>query len=181
MVLAWLLGADLSFAAVAGAALVILLNRFSPERILAKLDWSLLLFFAALFVVMGGAARSGALELARGFLPHSSGVLGVAAFSALSVAGSNLFPNVPFVMGAGGWVSTLPEPRLHWYLLALTSTFAGNLTLVGSMANLIVAELSKGLHPIGFREYFRYGAVITAVTTVAGVAYLSAVFVWIEP
>lgn len=178
VVLAWLLGADLSFAAVAGAALVILLNRFSPTRILERLDWSLLLFFAALFVVIGGVARSGALALARDVLPHSSGLLGVVAFSALSVAGSNLFSNVPFVMAAGTWVSALPEPRLHWYLLALTSTFAGNLTLVGSMANLIVAELSKGLHPIGFREYFRYGLVITLVTTVVGVAYLAAVFAW---
>lgn len=179
--LAWLLGADLSFAAVAGAAVVILLNRFSPERILAKLDWSLLLFFAALFVVMAGVANSGALEVARGLLPHSSGVLGAAAFSVLSVVGSNLFSNVPFVMAAGTWVGGLAEARLHWYLLALTSTFAGNLTLVGSMANLIVAELSRGLHPIGFREYFRYGAVITAISTVVGVFYLLAVFAWIGP
>jgi Na+/H+ antiporter NhaD/arsenite permease-like protein len=179
VVLAWLLGADLSFAAVAGAAAVILLNRFSPERILARLDWSLLLFFAALFVVIGGVARSGALDAARAFLPHSSGLAGVMAFSALSVAGSNLFSNVPFVMAVGTWVGGLPEPRLHWYLLALTSTFAGNLTLVGSMANLIVAELSKGLYPIGFREYFRYGALVTAVTTVVGVIYLVAVFAWL--
>lgn len=178
---AWLLGADLSFAAVAGAATVILLNRFSPERILAKLDWSLLLFFAALFVVMGGVARSGAIELARGLLPQSSGVLGVAAFSALSVAGSNLFSNVPFVIAAGSWIGGLPEQRLHWYLLALTSTFAGNLTLVGSMANLIVAGLAKGLHPMGFREYFRYGAVITAATTIVGVGYLIVVFACFGP
>ena len=179
VVLAWLLGADLSFAAVAGAATCILLNRFSPARILERLDWSLLLFFASLFVVIGGVARSGALDLARGFVPQSSGLLGVAAFSALSVAGSNLFSNVPFVMAAGTWISGLPQPRLHWYLLALTSTFAGNLTLVGSMANLIVAELAKGLHPIGFREYFRYGVVITAATTLLGVGYLIVVFAWI--
>lgn len=181
VVLAWLLGADLSFAAVAGAALVILLNRFSPAWILAKLDWSLLLFFAALFVVMGGVARSGALEWARSLMPQSSGVLGAMAFSLFSVAGSNLFSNVPFVMAAGSWVNTLPNARFHWYLLALTSTFAGNLTLVGSMANLIVAELAKGLHPIGFREYFRYGVVITAATTIVGVGYLIARFAWIGP
>lgn len=176
VVLAWLLGADLSFAAVAGAAVVILLNRFSPARILARLDWSLLLFFASLFVVMGGVAHSGALALAREALPRSPGPLGAAGFSLLSLIGSNLFSNVPFVMAAGSWVSALPEPRLHWYLLALTSTFAGNLTLVGSMANLIVAELAKGLHPIGFREYFRYGLAITLVTTLVGVVYLLAVF-----
>ncbi|MEW5763392.1 MAG: anion transporter [Acidobacteriota bacterium] len=179
VVAAWLLGADLAAAAIAGAALAILLNRFSPEPLLARLDWSLLVFFAALFVVMEGVNRAGCLAAAQAWLPESSGPLGIAAFALLSVAGSNLFSNVPFVMAAGGWVGSLSDARLHWYLLALTSTFAGNLTLVGSMANLIVAELAKGLHPIGFREYLRYGVLITIVTTVVGVVYLLAVSDWI--
>jgi Na+/H+ antiporter NhaD/arsenite permease-like protein len=175
VLLAWLLGADLSVSAVAGAALAILLNRFSPDRILARLDWSLLVFFAALFVVIGGVARSGALEAARAWIPVSQGPMGATLFALASVAGSNLFSNVPFVMAVGGWIQGLPDARFHWYLLALTSTFAGNLTLVGSMANLIVAELSRGIHPIGFREYFRYGVLITAVSTAVGVLYLLAV------
>ncbi|MEW6758793.1 MAG: SLC13 family permease [Acidobacteriota bacterium] len=179
VVAAWLLGADLASAAVAGAALAILLNRFSPAPLFARLDWSLLVFFAALFVVIEGVSHAGCLTAAREWLPRSSNPLGATAFALLSVAGSNLFSNAPFVMAAGGWVGSLPDARLHWYLLALTSTFAGNLTLVGSMANLIVAELSKGLHPIGFREYLRYGVLITVVTTVVGVVYLLAVSAWI--
>ena len=96
-------------------------------------------------------------------------------FSLLSVLGSNLFSNVPFVLVAGKWIQGLPDPKLHWYLLALTSTFAGNLTLIGSMANLIVVELARGIYPIGFRQYFRYGLWITVITTTLGVSYLCAV------
>lgn len=175
VVVAWLAGADLSFAAASGAALVILLERISPARIFEKLDWSLLLFFGALFVVVGGVEATGAVEALRRFVPSGEGLAGLAGFSLLSVVGSNLFSNVPFVLVAGKWVQGLPDPRLHWYLLALTSTFAGNLTLVGSMANLIVAELARGYHAIGFRQYFRYGLWITTGTTALGVLYLWAV------
>lgn len=175
VVAAWLAGADLSFSALVGAALVIVVERISPRPILEKLDWPLLLFFAALFVVVGGVEKAGVLEGLGDLVPREASLAGISGFSLLSVAGSNVFSNVPFVLVAGKWVASLPEPRLHWYLLALTSTFAGNLTLVGSMANLIVAELARGVHPIGFREYFRYGAVLTAITTVLGVLYLVAV------
>lgn len=172
VVAGWLCGTDLGFTAVAGAVLLVLSARFSPARIFERLDWSLLLFFAGLFVVMGGVRASGASGAVLDRLPAGSGPLHVAAFALFSVAGSNLFSNVPFVLVACPWVSALPDPRLHWYLLALTSTLAGNLTLVGSMANLIVASLARGVRPIGFGEYFRYGAVITLLTTALGVAYL---------
>jgi len=172
----WLGGTDLSFTAVAGAALLILAARFSPARILERLDWSLLLFFAGLFVVMAGVRASGASGAVLSLLPLGSGPLHVAAFTLLSVAGSNLFSNVPFVLAAAEWVGHHPDARFFWLLLALTSTFAGNLTLVGSMANLIVAELAKGVHHLGFREYLRFGLVTTAVTTAAGVLLLSLLF-----
>ena len=178
VVAAWMLGADLAFAALAGAAFLILSTRLSPRRVFHRLDWSLLVFFGALFVVVGGVEKVGAVAVLRDYLPAGTKMSGLAGFSFLSVLGSNLFSNVPFVLVAGKWVSGMPEARLHWYLLALTSTFAGNLTLVGSMANLIVAQLSRDVHVMGFREYTRYGILITAVTTVLGVAYLVAVFAW---
>ncbi|MGC8724390.1 MAG: SLC13 family permease [Acidobacteriota bacterium] len=176
VVVAWLLGADLAFTAVCGAALLILINRISPSKVFRELDWPLLLFFAALFVVVGGVERAGVVAALRAWLPAGGGAAGIAGFTVVSVAASNLFSNVPFVLVAAKWVQGLPAPRLHWYLLALTSTFAGNLTLVGSMANLIVAELSGGLRVMGFRQYFRYGALVTLATTVAGVLYLVLVF-----
>ncbi len=175
VVAAWLAGADLAFTAVAGAAVLIAWGRREPRRVFEKLDWPLLLFFAGLFVVVSGLERSGAVGAITGLFPAAEGPLGAASFSLFSLLCSNLFSNVPFVLVAAKWVSSLPSPALHWYLLALTSTLAGNLTLVGSMANLIVASLARGVRPVGFREYLRYGVPITLITTTLGVAYLLAV------
>lgn len=172
VVAAWLLGADLSFTAVAGAAILIAWGRREPRRTFERLDWTLLLFFAGLFVVIAGVEKSGAVTWLTGLFPTGGGIWGAVNFSIFSVLCSNLFSNVPFVLVAAKWVGSLPSPELHWYLLALTSTLAGNLTLVGSMANLIVAALSRGVRPVGFREYLRYGVPITILTTAIGVAYL---------
>jgi Na+/H+ antiporter NhaD/arsenite permease-like protein len=85
------------------------------------------------------------------------------------VVGSNLVSNVPLVLLAAPHVPQLGDPRLAWVLLAFVTTVAGNLTLVGSVANLIVAERAKDDYQLGFFEYLRFGAVSTVCVLAAGV------------
>ena len=66
----------------------------------------------------------------------------------------------------------LLEPELMWKVLALTTTFAGNLTLLGSVANLIVVESARGHAEIGFWDYARYGIPVTLISTAVGVSVL---------
>ncbi len=94
------------------------------------------------------------------------------AFSTLSLMASNLFSNVPFVMLARAWVPTLSEPRLMWQLLALSSTLAGNLTLVGSVADLIVFEGARERVRVSFWEYVKVGLPATLLSLIVGVAVL---------
>jgi Na+/H+ antiporter NhaD/arsenite permease-like protein len=82
---------------------------------------------------------------------------------------------VPFVLAARSWVPKLAMPEFQWTGLAMSSTLAGNLTLVGSVANLIVFESAGPDEQIGFFRFLRYGAVITLVTTAIGLAVL-----WLE-
>src|SRR4029077_15396846 len=89
-----------------------------------------------------------------------------------SVAGSNLFSNVPFVLVAGKWIERFTDPELMWKVLALTTTFAGNLTIVGSVANMIVVESVREHLEVGFWDYARFGIPITILTTIAGVIVL---------
>ncbi|MFN7131233.1 MAG: anion transporter, partial [Myxococcales bacterium] len=96
----------------------------------------------------------------------------LSTFSLVSLVGSNVFSNVPFVMLAAKWVPAFENPKLMWYALALSSTLAGNLTLVGSIANLIVAEAARERCPITFRAYLAAGVPVTLVTTTAGMAML---------
>jgi len=79
---------------------------------------------------------------------------------------------VPFVLVAGNWMSRLTEPVLMWKVLALATTFAGNLTIVGSVANMIVVEAARDHIQVGFWDYARFGIPITVLTTAAGVIVL---------
>ena len=91
-----------------------------------------------------------------------------------SVAGSNIFSNVSFVLVAVKWIPHFADPALMWKVLALATTFAGNLTIIGSVANMIVVESAREYLEIGFWDYARFGIPITILTTVAGTFVLLA-------
>jgi len=93
----------------------------------------------------------------------------LAWFSAL---GSNIFSNVPFVLVAGKRISNFADPTLMWKVMALATTFAGNLTLLGSVANLIVVESARRHCEVGFWDYAKFGIPVTLLTTAAGMLVL---------
>lgn len=64
------------------------------------------------------------------------------------------------------------DPNLMWKVLALATTFAGNLTIIGSAANMMVVESARGHMEVGFWDYARFGIPITILTTAAGVLVL---------
>ena len=89
-----------------------------------------------------------------------------------SVAGSNIFSNVPFVLVAGKWIPGFANPELMWKVMALATTFAGNLTILGSVANIIVVESARQHIKIGFWDYAKIGIPVTILTTIIAVAIL---------
>jgi Na+/H+ antiporter NhaD/arsenite permease-like protein len=170
-------GYPLAGAAVACAAVLSLAAGRPMRPVLAQVDWPLLLFFAGLFVVVEGLRQSGAVASVTDQLVPTLGrgdLAGDLAFVGIVVLGSNLVSNVPFVMVAGDWVAGMPDPSWGYILLAFASTLAGNLTLFGSVANIIVFEGAGARGEIGFLRFLRYGIVITVVTMAAalGVLYL---------
>src|SRR5579875_229639 len=175
LLIAFLAGAPMDLAALCAAvALLIWANR-PTEETFARVDWALLLFFAGLFVVVDGVNRAEGPVFARlaPLLFHNAGSLAqLSLFSLASVVGSNLFSNVPFVMLARGWVTTHAQAPLLWLVLAASSTFAGNLTLLGSVANLIVAQGAKEECPLGFWPFLKVGIPSTLVTTFAATLML---------
>lgn len=175
VVAAFLAGLPLAFTALFGGALVMAVGRRPPREVLMRVDGPLLLFFAGLFVVVGGIAHAGLAErMFQGIAPWLGADVDRQAvvFSLFSVAGSQLVSNVPFVILAGQWIPRLADPDLLWLATALAATLAGNLTLVGSVANLIVLELAGPRARIGFWEFLGYGSVVTSVTLGASLALL---------
>jgi Na+/H+ antiporter NhaD/arsenite permease-like protein len=168
-------GLDLPWTALAGAALVMVLARRDTHEVLKLVDWHLLLFFAALFIVVEGLNSTG---LPDQIYLRVRGVFGATAnaqawnlawFSAL---GSNIFSNVPFVLVAAKWIPGFTRPELMWKVMALATTFAGNLTLLGSVANIIVVESARGHVEFSFWDYARLGIPVTILTTAIGLVIL---------
>ena len=159
-------GISLAGAAMTAAALLMIVARTPPKQAFAFVDWQLLVFFAGLFVVVAGIAHAGVLTrlfdvvaplVARG------DAAGDAAFVGLVVVASNVVSNVPLVLVAVEWVPSMPDPTWGYIMLAVASTLAGNLTLFGSVANIIVMEGAGPRGEIGFWRFLRYGVVITIV------------------
>ncbi len=170
-------GVELSFMAILGAALLILVANRRPDEIFAKVNWSLLLFFASLFVVVGGINKVGLVQdahrMLQGYFSIST-FQQITSFSFASLIISNIVSNVPYVMIVRHWVASFNSPSLMWLVLAMSSTFAGNLTVAGSVANMIVLELSKERAPFRFWEFTRVSAAIALVTWAFGTLLLVA-------
>ena len=168
-------GLNLAWTAMAGGALVMVLAKRDTHQVLKLVDWHLLVFFAALFIVVEGLSQTGLPDQAyRLVQPLFGSSIASQAwnFAWFAEAGSNIFSNVPFVLVAGKWMNNFTHPELMWKVMALTTTFAGNLTIVGSVANIIVVESARGKVELGFWDYARYGIPVTIVTSVLGLLLL---------
>ena len=172
MILFFFAGWPVPKVAVIAGALLLITRRVKPEKIYHEIDFSLLVLFIGLFIVVAGIEKttlpSDALAIASGYGLDRPGVL-----SAAAVLLSNLTSNVPAVLIFKPLVPHLADPNRAWLLLAMATTFAGNLTVLGSVANLIVIQRARRQAAISFWEYFMVGLPLTVLTTVLGVYFLS--------
>lgn len=175
--LGFLAGLNLAWTALSGGALVMVLARRDTHEVLKLVDWHLLVFFAALFVVVEALSVTGLPDQVYG---HLRGLFGATATAQawnlawFSAAGSNVFSNVPFVLVAGKWMPNFADPERMWKVMALATTFAGNLTLLGSVANLIVVESARRHVEVGFWDYAKFGIPVTVLTLLVGMLILLA-------
>jgi Na+/H+ antiporter NhaD/arsenite permease-like protein len=172
VVVGFFLGVPPPMMAALGAAVLLISRTLEPHRLYEDADWGLLVFFVGLFVIVGGAENAGLvaklLDIARRWnLQH------LAVFAGTVALLSNVVSNVPAVMLLKSLVPGFANPRSAWFVLAMASTLAGNLTITGSVANIIVVETAKKEVPIGFWDYFKVGAPITILTLLFGGMWLA--------
>lgn len=160
--------------ALIGASLILLLGRIKPSKVIRQVDWVLLLFFASLFIVVHAVEKAGLMEQLLNHVKLTENGAGLAGIHLVSLLLSQIVSNVPFT------VVMLPmmkaaDSEVLWLALASASTLAGNATIIGAMANLIVIETaeSKGVK-IKFMEFFQIGIVVTIISMVLsfGIIYL---------
>ena len=172
----WLAGLSLPLVAITTGAVLVAVSGRDPAEAFTKVEWELLLFFGALFVVMRGVRELPlvvALTGAASAQLHGASLHDATVVAAAMLALSNLVSNVPAVILWLPVVPTVAHPTFVWLVMAMASTFAGNLTLLGSMANLIVAERAEARgERLGFADYLQAGLPVTLLTTAWGVAVL---------
>jgi Na+/H+ antiporter NhaD/arsenite permease-like protein len=155
-----------------GAAVLLITRSRDPHLVYEEIDWGLLVFFIGLFLIVGGAENAGLTQHLLGFgqrfnLQH----LGV--FTLVTAILSNLVSNVPAVMLLKSLVAQFANPHSAWLTLAMASTLAGNLTITGSVANIIVVERAQKEAVSSFFDYFRIGLPVTLLTLLFGWLWLS--------
>ena len=172
-ILLFFAGFQIALVAIAAAA-VLLMDPLESERIYHQIDWSLLLMFIGLFIVVHAfqvrVVATWRVEQWHWLLRHPIDLLSVA-----SAVLSNLVSNVPAVLLFEPVMRTIPQASRQnaWLALAMSSTFAGNLTVLGSVANIIVVENARRVGvTISFWEYSKVGIPVTILTLSLGIIWL---------
>src|SRR5437660_3879196 len=155
-----------------GAAVLLIERTLEPRRLYEQIDWGLLVFFIGLFLIVGGAENAGLTNRLLIFATHWN-LQHAFSFTVVTAALSNLLSNVPAVMLLKSLIPGFADPHTAWLILAMASTLSGNLTITGSVANIIVVERARPEVAIGFREYFRAGLPVTLATLFLAWAWLS--------
>lgn len=164
--------------ALAGGALILLFGKIKPSLIIKEIDWVLLLFFASLFIVVHAVNQTGFFSGAIDLFRFSDPAGQVISIHGISLLLSQIVSNVPLVILLLPILKSI-HSDLIWISLASASTLAGNLTIIGAMANLIVIESAKKHNiEISFFEFLRPGIMVTLLTLLLSVGYLLLLSYW---
>jgi Na+/H+ antiporter NhaD/arsenite permease-like protein len=171
MMAAFFAGQPPAKVALVGGGVLLITRVVRSERIYREVDWPLLLMFAGLFVVVGFEKALLTPELVAAI--GGVGLDRPPLLSTVTAVLSNLVSNVPAVLVLKPFVASLGDPQRAWLIVAMASTLAGNLTVLGSVANLIVVQSARarGIR-IGFWQYCRVGAPLTLLTILVGLTML---------
>lgn len=177
-----------SFAALFGAALALLLVRPNVEEVFKDVEWSVLVFFAALFIIVGGLQASGALELLAGNVPaYAKSNLFLTMIILLWSAAiiSAIVDNIPFTMAMIPLIQYLAAQGINvaplWWALTIGAGFGGNGTPIGATANVVVVNLSdKTDNPITLKVWLRSGLIITFISIIIATLWLAVMFRWMR-
>ena len=171
MIVLFFLGQPVAKVAIVGGAFLLFTRRVRPQKIYIEIDWPLLVMFVGLFVVVAGLEKMVLTPevTAAGHLRLDNS----AVLAGITAVLSNIVSNVPAVLLLKPFVPNLEDVQRSWLIIAMAATFAGNFTLVGSVANLIVAQRAKARGvEIGFWAYFKVGAPLSLITIVIGLLML---------
>ena len=171
-----------SVIAMIGAGFLVLISNLKPEQFARDVEWGTLVFFAALFVMVGALVNTGALKIvadAIGGFVGDNGALAAGALVVVSALASGIVDNIPYVTSMAPVVQQLNDtiPSITndglWWALAFGADFGGNMTIVGASANVVAVGLAYASgHKITFWQFAKYGIPVTVVSTAMVLPYV---------
>ncbi len=172
-----------SIVALIGAGVLVTISGMESIHYLASVEWETLLFFAGLFILVGSLVKTGVIaNLARlaGDVTGGNPLLATMLILVVSAVLSGLIDNIPYVATmtpvVASLAATVPDPahaQAMWWALAIGAGFGGNMTAVGASANVVMVGIAgREGYPIGFWEFTRKGALVTALTIAVSAPYL---------
>ncbi|GMY07254.1 silicon efflux transporter LSI2-like [Fagus crenata] len=185
MLIALLMGLNMSWTTITAALALVVLDFEDARPSLEKVSYSLLIFFCGMFITVDGFNRTGIPSTLWDLMePYSriDHVSGIAILAIVILVMSNLASNVPTVLLLGARVAastaaiSAADEKKAWLILAWVSTVAGNLSLLGSAANLIVCEQARRAPQFGytlsFWSHLKFGVPSTLIVTTIGLALI---------
>ncbi|PRQ60133.1 putative citrate transporter-like domain-containing protein [Rosa chinensis] len=185
MLVAFLMDLSMSWCAITAALALVVLDFKDARPCLEKVSYSLLIFFCGMFITVDGFNKTEIPSTLWHFMkPHAKidHVGGIAVLAVTILVLSNVASNVPTVLLLGGRVAasaaliSAADEKKAWLLLAWVSTVAGNLSLMGSAANLIVCEQARQppllAYNLSFWSHLKFGVPSTIIVTAIGLTLI---------
>jgi Na+/H+ antiporter NhaD/arsenite permease-like protein len=171
-----------SVIAMIGAGVLVLISNLKPNEFARDVEWGTLVFFAALFIMVGALVNVGALKMvadAIGAYVGNDGALAAGAIVVVSALASGIVDNIPYVTSMAPVVQQLNETITTisndglWWALAFGADFGGNMTIVGASANVVAVGLAYASgYKITFWQFAKYGIPVTVVSTAMALPYV---------
>jgi Na+/H+ antiporter NhaD/arsenite permease-like protein len=171
-----------SVIAMIGAGSLVMISKLKPEQFARDVEWGTLVFFAALFIMVGALVNVGALKVVADTIAAfvgNDGALAAGAIVLVSALASGIIDNIPYVTSMTPVVQQLNDSIASisndglWWALAFGADFGGNMTIVGASANVVAVGLAYASgHKITFWQFAKYGIPVTVVSTAMALPYV---------
>ncbi|MEE1038118.1 MAG: ArsB/NhaD family transporter [Eubacterium sp.] len=174
------IGIESGTIAVTAAAIMLFIGKQDVEEIIADIEWTTIVFFIGLFIVVGGMVETGVVNQLANFvisLTSDKPIMTMLVLLWASALLSTILNNIPFVAALIPLISVMGQQGIDiiplWWAIALGACLGGNGTLVGASANIVIANISsKHGHPISFKEFAKYGLPVMLMSTLVSTIYL---------
>lgn len=174
------IGIESGTIAITAAAVMLLIGKQDVEEIIADIEWTTIVFFIGLFVVVGGMVETGVVNELANFvisLTSDKPIMTMLVLLWASALLSTILNNIPFVAALIPLITVMGEQGIDiiplWWAISLGACLGGNGTLVGASANIVIANISsKHGHPISFKEFAKLGFPVMLISTIISTVYL---------